>query len=449
MSVKGKVRRSLRVSFLDGLSSSGMLGLADTCMMPFAIALGASPAQVASLGSLPNLMAAVVQSQSNLIADWLGNRLRMLVTVIFSQMVVLAAAACIPIFPEEGRVTALIALAMFYTMLGGLASPVWGSLMCEYLPLRQRSGYFGWRQRILGVVVIAAGLAAGGILQKFGHQSLAGFGIIFGTAAVFRLISWIYSRQMYDPVKAWNILERRSHIRFEPHAKANFIRFLIFNGVMMAGVQLAGPLQSVYLLKDLHLKYLTYMLLISASNMTMFYLMASWGRHADLSGNIQVIRVVSWMMPVIPLLWLVSYNPVYLFVLQLFSGVAWAGYNLCGTNFIYDAVPSSERVRATSFYNMSNGIAIFLGALIGGQLIAVLPPIRGFSYLSLNVLSAIVRLIAVVFFLRGVKEVRHVQQVRSMDLFNSVVGLKPIPGIAPSRLRRWFRPHPPVQPSAA
>jgi MFS family permease len=448
MKIRGKVRRSLRVSFLDGLFSSGMLGIADTCMMPLAIALGATPAQIANLGSLPNLMAAIAQSQSNTIADWLRSRKRMMVTLIFIQACVLLTVVFIPMFPAEGRVMALIGMAMFYTVLGGLISPVWGSLMCEYLPIKKRSGYFGWRNRILGVVVIAAGLVAGSILEGFGKQSLIGFSIIFGMAAVFRFVSWIYNRAMFDPIHEWNILERRRKIRFEPQARSNFTRFLLFGGIMMAGVQISGPLQSVYLLKDLHLKYFTYMVLVSASNMTMFYLMASWGRHADVSGNLKVIRFVSWMMPVIPLLWLVSFSPVYLFFLQLASGVAWAGYNLCVTNFIYDAVPSSERVRATSLYNMVNGIAIFVGALIGGQLIAIVPPVRGFSYLSLNVISAIVRFLAVAFFLRSVHEVRHVDQVRSMDLFYSVVGLKPIPGIAPSRLRQWLRSPTPARHAA-
>jgi hypothetical protein len=442
ISVKGKVRASLRASLYDGLFASGMLGLVDTCLTPFAIAMSATPAQIANLGSLPNLFAAVVQSQAHTMTDWLGSRKRMLTTVILIQALVVFAMGWLAFWPSRERVTLLIGLAMFYIVLGGLASPVWGSLMCEYLPLRKRSGYFGWRNRILGLVIIGVGLVAGRVLEHYGKDALIGFWAIFLAAAIFRIASWMSVRRMFDPEHEWGGIERRRALRFEPNGRSNFFRFLLFNGVMMAGVQLSGPLQAIYLLKDLQLNYFTYMLLISASNLTMFFMMGAWGKHADVSGNLQVIRAVSWVMPVIPVLWLVSFSPVYLFVLQLGSGLAWAGYNLCVTNFIYDSVPASERVRATALYNMSNGVAIFVGAMIGGQLLGLLPPLKGHSFLTLNLLSGLVRILAVALFLRHVGEVRHVQQVRTMDLFYSVVGLKPIPGMPAGRFHRWLRSAP-------
>src|SRR3954469_11041530 len=82
-SVKGQVRRSLTVSFIEGLFGSGMLGLVDTCTLPFAIAMNASPSQVANLGSLPNLTAALAQSQANTLTDWLGGRRKTILAAIF------------------------------------------------------------------------------------------------------------------------------------------------------------------------------------------------------------------------------------------------------------------------------------------------------------------------------------------------------------------------------
>ncbi len=422
-----------------------MSGIVDSCLMPFAIALGATSAQVANLGSLPNLTAAIVQSQATGLMDWLGSRKNLIISAILAQTFFIAAMAFLPAFPASDRVTALVGLAMFYIMLGALVSPVWGSLMCEYLPPSRRSGYFGWRNQVLGAIIVAAGFSAGLILQAFSRVSLKGFVILFSMAALLRICSWMNLRRMFDPHHEWHFRERRTRLRFDPGNRKNFFRFLIFGGVMMAGVQLCGPLQAVYFLKSLQIPYITYMSLICASNFTMFYMMKPWGKHADISGNLNVIRSVSYFMPVIPLMLLVSKSSGYLFTVQLVSGVAWAGYNLCITNFIYDAVPPAERVRATALYNMVNGIGFFLGAMLGGQLIDILPPVRGFPYLTLCILSSFVRLLAVIIFLPGIQEVRRVQQVRSMDLFYSVIGLKPIPGIPRSTLLKILQPSPQEQ----
>jgi len=46
------------------------------------------------------------------------------------------------------------------------------------------------------------------------------------------------------------------------------------------------------------------------------------GRAADRIGNLKVMYATSVLVPLIPLLWLVSTNLVYLIVVQVFSGLA-------------------------------------------------------------------------------------------------------------------------------
>ena len=58
-----------------------------------------------------------------------------------------------------------------------------------------------------------------------------------------------------------------------------------------------------------------------------------------------------------------------------------------------------------------NGTAIFFGSLTGGILATRLPPLFGYSLLSLFALSGILRAIVGAVLLRKVSEVRHVPRV--------------------------------------
>jgi predicted MFS family arabinose efflux permease len=198
------------------------------------------------------------------------------------------------------------------------------------------------------------------------------------------------------------------------------------------------------MLRDSHFSYLTYTILTIASQFTTYFMMASWGRHADAYGNIRIVRLTSRFLPLLPLLWCVSHNLIYLFIVQLFSGFIWAGYNLCMTNYVFDTVPARSRVRAASNYNMVNGFGIFLGAMIGSQLYYHMPIVLGYSFHFLIVISAAMRLVTAEYFGPRLQEIRHVQDVSEKNLVLSVVGLKRLPGLEKKPAHMMIRPQPGV-----
>ena len=113
----------------------------------------------------------------------------------------------------------------------------------------------------------------------------------------------------------------------------------------------------------------------------------------------------------------------------MLSGFAWSGFNLCATNFIYDAVTPEKRTRCIAYFNVFTGMALFLGALLGGFLLNVLPALFGYKILSLFLIASILRFITVLFLSGKIKEVRKIEQITSKELFYSVVGIKPILGV--------------------
>jgi len=272
---------------------------------------------------------------------------------------------------------------------------------------------------------VAATFLAGLTLYLFPRESLYGFMVIFTVAMASRFISWRHLTKMFEPRLAkktesffslWDFLSRTR--------QSNFARFVFFVAAFNAAVSFASPFFAVYMLRELGFDYLSFVIInISVTLATLLSLQA-WGAHTDKSGCISVIRLTSIIIPFLPMLWLISSSKPFLIVVQLISGFAWGGFNLAVSNFIYDAVSEEKRVRCIAYFNLINGLGLFLGASLGGYLVSVIPPINGSRFLSIFLLSGLARMLIRSFMLPNIKEVRKVSTISNADLFFGVIGLK-------------------------
>jgi MFS family permease len=172
---------------------------------------------------------------------------------------------------------------------------------------------------------------------------------------------------------------------------------------------LAAPFFAVYMLRELGFDYVTYMAVIGCATLGNFLSLSFWGRYADRVGNRRALVLTSWLVPLIPLLWALNHSLYFLIPVQLLSGFAWAGFNLASVNFLYDATSARERMTYISYSNVANGLALSLGALIGGYLATCLPPWHNSSILTLFILSGLLR--AIVAAVVSFKEVRHTKEI--------------------------------------
>jgi MFS family permease len=324
-----------------------------------------------------------------------------------------------------------ITIVVIFTFLGAFAGPAWGSLMSDLVEEGKRGEYFGWRNRTLGFVIILATFAAGFILHSLKRINIFyGFAIIFLLAFIFRIISWYFLTKMHEPPLEYKKEDSFTLIDFLSRIKeSNFAKFTLFVSMMSFSVNLAAPFFAVLMLRDLHFSYILYTTLTVTVTATVYLMISRWGRHADKVGNLRVIKFVSPLLSIIPLLWVVNRQPFFLIFAQIFSGFLWAGFNLCASNFIYDAVTPPKRTRCIAYFNVINGMALCAGALIGGFLLNRLPPIFGYKILALFLLSAILRIFVGVFMPMKLKEVRPVEHVTNNELFFSVIGIRPVLGV--------------------
>jgi MFS family permease len=393
------VNKSLKLSVFDGAAFNAMMGLTQDFMSPFALALKASTAQIGLLSSLPNLALALSQLGSPWISERLRSRKSLLVPFVSLQAIVWLPIFIMPQLFDTTAVWWLIGLFTAGSVFGALGNPAWGSMMADLVPAGMRGRYFGFRNKIGGATLLSCFFIGGLILQLSSKQVMLGFGLLFGSAVVFRLASAYFLSKMYEPPMrrcpdAWHPIQELKNL---PGTKVG--RLSLFVGAMMLATYVASPFFAVYMLKQLGFGYGAFVVVTASASVANFLFMGFWGRRADKSGHLKVVRLTALMIPFVPAIWLISHSVAYLIVIQVFSGFAWSGFNLSSTNLLYESAAPERRTRAIAVYNALSGTAMCFGALIGGLIATRLPEIAGQSFLTLFLLSGILRGAVVLFLL--------------------------------------------------
>ncbi len=408
-----------------------MTAITDYFLIPLGVLLGARPQEIGFLVAIPNLLGALAQLLAVRIVRLLGSRLNFLVGGVFAQTAILIPIAALSFFPTSNKVAVLIFLVAGFKMIANLIGTVWGSLVSDYLKPEERGRYFGWRTRIAGIAGLSGLFFGGLVLSALKPVSPAmGFSLLFATAAFARFASGCLMAKMENVPIQRKAGADFTLIRFlAQFKKSNFVKFVLYVSSITFATALAGPYFSVYMLRDLDLNYFAYMAIHLASVIGGLISFTIWGRHADVVGNAKILKTTSILIPAIPILWMITKEVPFLFCIEIFSGFVWGGFNLCSVNFIYDAVSREKRVRCLGYFNLINGTALFVGATIGGFLAEHLPPLSGSSILSVFLISAIFRVMSHFLLSHRFQEVRKpVKKISSVELFFSVVGIRPLLG---------------------
>lgn len=427
---KIQIKKSLKFSIFDGAFAGVMTGFTQEYFIPFLLLLGASVREVGMLNAFPNFFASLIQLKSADLVEKAKSRKKIINLFVFLQAFVLLFMAVMAFCGKTG-IMAFIILVIFFAGFGAFTIPAWGSLMSDLVEKDKRGEYFGYRSRVVGGVTVGATFIAGLILHNMKSFNIFyAFALIFSGAFIARIISWCFLKKIYEPSLGYSSENHFTFLSFVAGVKkSNFARFVLFIAVMNFSVNLASPFFGPLMLNDLKFSYFLYTIVTIAATLTVYSVIRRWGRHADKIGNLKIIKITAPLIGVIPLFWILSRNPVFLIFAQIFSGFLWAGFNLCASNFIYDAVTPEKRTRCIAYFNVLNGFALCSGALIGGFLIPKLPPLFGYNILTILLISAVLRIITALFLPLGIKEVRHVEKIKNNELFFSMAGIKPILGI--------------------
>ena len=90
---------------------------------------------------------------------------------------------------------------------------------------------------------------------------------------------------------------------------------------MHASVLIAGPFFVLYILQDLHLSYFPYGAWLAAGLLGQLLTLHAWGQLGDRFGNKALLSITGFMVPFLPMLYLVSTNLFFLLTVSFLDGV--------------------------------------------------------------------------------------------------------------------------------
>lgn len=423
------VRRDLRLSIIEGFSSCLMLGLGETYLAAYALALGFEPIYAVLLSGVPPVAGATLQLVSSWGVRRLGSLQRWIILCISLQ-----AAAFIPLF--IGALTGIMPLWALFLIVslywaGGFgAGAAWNTWMGTLVPPRLRARYFAIRSRWCQAA-IAVGLVVGGLALDFGRNAdhgvwwwdsaftsaegprsplggrweLVAFAIIMALAGISRFIGlWLLSKQS-EPIPVPKADREVSTLELIRRVRTGHDgRLIVYLVAMQFSLFIASGAFTPYMLNELHFPYLTYLIVLVTVFISKVLMLPVAGKVAARLGA----RKVLWIggVGVVPMaaMWMVSGNVWYLVLVQVFSGIAWACYELSAYLLLLETVPEHERTSIQAKFNFANACAMVIGANVGAAILKMGAQTRD-AYLVVFGVSSCCRLVTLLLLRRVTGEV--------------------------------------------
>jgi MFS family permease len=394
------VRDRLRWFWFDGAFALGADSISTTYLALYAVALGASSAQVGLLSALSSLTGALFLLPGAFLVERIGRRQRISLAGGFGMRTALLLMAALPfVLHGQPAVLVLLILAALAQAFANTGYPSWVSLIADIVPGEHRGRYFGSRNIVSTAVSMVAAYSAGLLIT--GNGNPAGYQLAFLLAFLFGAGSVLSYSRIQDPAPepppAARTVNPLAALRSVTRHPA-FIALCATAAVWNLSLNVASPFFNIYLVRDLHGTAAQVGLLTAASSLAGLPALRFFGPLADRWGPRRVVLLTGLIIPILPFAWVFATSPWHVLFINVTAGILWAGYSLASFNLLLVATPDSERARFSALYQILIALSLAGGAAIGGWVTTFL------GYKAAFAISGAGRLLSALLFARFVKE---------------------------------------------
>lgn len=390
-----RLRKDLRAISADGAAASVMVGLGETYLPAFVLALTANQVASGLIATLPMFLGALVQSISPYVVRHWRSYQRWVVVCAVVQATIflpLVAAAWKGAMPT----LAVFIVASIYWGMGMAGGSSWNTWIGPLVPSRIHARYFA-RRTVFSQLAQALAFVLGGVsleLSASWGEPLRPFALVFLVAAGSRYLSaWLLSVPS-EPCPPGKELVTLDLGQLWARVRQDRIgRMLLYMLAVQSSVQIAGPYFTPYMLRHLGFSYWQYVELICAAYLAKVVAMPWLGQLIERWGAKRLLWICGLAIAPSPALWLISDRFSYLLGLQILSGAAWGGFELCMLLLLFGTIPRQQRVSILTMFNLANASAVLAGSLAGGALLSAMNASPQ-AYWSLFAISTLARFAA-------------------------------------------------------
>jgi len=365
-------RKGMRAFWLDSVFSSISGAFLLTYIPLYALAFGATNAQIGSLSSTASLFSMLAPLPGAQLTEKWGSRRRVVIAVWSVVRSLVLLLVLVPFFLSgQAAILAVIVLWSLRAGLANLAHPAWVSLSGDIIPPERRGRFFSSRNMAMALCSMAFVPLAGQIIDWAGD--LQGYQWSFGLSALFGFAALIFYAQIPDPAAANAKKTKRDKLHFTfRQAFAGNRTFLLFTLIAMLwnfSLQLGGPFFSVFQVKELGTTPGTMGWLSMAMSVTGLIGQFLWGRIVDRRSSRWVLAACALSIPILPFLWYFMSKPWHAILIRIPSGFLWAGFELASFNLQLELSDPQRRTQATAGYMTLIGLANIVGPIVGGYVV--------------------------------------------------------------------------------
>ncbi len=371
------LRRTLATSTVEGMFAEVVAACSGGAVLTgWALHLGCVPLQVGVLGSL-GFLAQLVQLPAAWLTSALGRR-RVAIAAVTASRQALLPLALLPFLPlsPEGRRAMLLAVAAASAALGVLGNNAWTAWMGEVVPPRLRGRYFGQRTAWCTLGGTVASLAAGVALDRAGRSEATGIALAalaLVACAAGAATSVLLARQHDVPSLAAPRADLAASLRplRDPAARTVLAYQIAWNGAVAFG----GGMFTFHLLRNLNAGYTRVALHGTGVALARILSAPLWGRAVDRLGARPVLAACSFVIGLMPLLWILPTESCLWPIAfdAAVGGAAWGGHQLASFALPLSIAPREGRPFYLATFSLAGGVAYAVAAAAGGAVAGLLP----------------------------------------------------------------------------
>ncbi len=365
------IRNNLTASTIDGAAYGAMVGLGETYLAAFVLAMGLGEVTSGLVTTIPMVIGGLIQLISPYAVRRLGSHKTWVVGCATIQSLAFVPLIMAAITGTLNVATALLA-ATVYWGAGMATGAAWNTWIDTLVPRRMRSGFFAARTRTCQLAVFSAFLCGGLVLQGAAtrHFEIAAYGVLFLLAMGSRMFSAAnLARQTESPALASNVVCVPPQQMWKILCSGGSGRLLVYLIVVQGAVQISGPYFAPFLFKKLHVSYGLYVTLLSLVYLSKVLSLPMWGRVGRRIGAYRLLWIGG--IGIVPAsgLWICSQNLFWIAGLQLVAGACWAAYELGFFLMFFESIEQRMRTSVLAIYNCLNTAAWVSGAIVGGLIL--------------------------------------------------------------------------------
>lgn len=408
-------------NYVDALFYSLMVGAGEAFFAAYALELGFSELQAGLVTTVPIVIAGLTQVFVSYGINKFASYKNWTLTGVLLQSLIFLILIILRDEIQSSYLIFFLIITIYWT-LNLAISPGWSSWISILIPLDKVRDFFSTRNIILAVGTLS-GLVFSGLTLHYLGEEIFGIGkynFIFILCFFFRFISLLsltrLKRVSFVKIDGFfkNIINLKNN-----QTDDFIIKFILFSSFIKMGVYYSASFFSPYMLKQMNLSYLHYMLILVAAYTGRAFLGRMIKKYLKQFDINKIYFYAALGISFIPILWCLSLNFYYILILEFFTGILWGSFEIAFLVTCFESIPTEKQSNYMSLYNFTHTIFIGAGCLFGALTFYYLGN-EQYSYHIIFFVSGVLRLISLSIF-----PGREIKLTTRLPFITKIYGVRP------------------------